>query len=520
MRALRVFFSLALLSAARADRLCGTTLNPRVLEAEYAVRGRLLDKALSLEAQGRPVVKCNIGNPQALGQRPLSWVRQVLALLIDPQLLEAAEEAHARADERGAPLRQLFEPDAVARARKYLEGIRSVGAYSDSQGARIVREEVAAFLTERDGCEAHASDIYLTDGASAGVRNLMQVMLGRPGVDAILAPSPVYPLYSALSTLMDGASALYPLTEDPTTGEWKVCVEELQRSIDEARARGACPRGLVIINPGNPTGQCMSLQEVTDILAFAAREGLVLMADEVYQSNVYNTPGASKTNEFHSFRRALDTMRKTDPELAAQVQLVSMHSTSKGFYGECGLRGGFMALDGDWDDVVRSQLVKIASISLCSNVVGQMAMGCIVNPPREGDASYPKYVEERDAILTSLKARADTLANALDALPGVTCAPVEGALYLFPRIALPPKAIATAQAAGVAPDEFYAMQLLEATGLVVVPGSGFGQPDPTGFHVRTTFLPPMDQLEAVMAAFAKFHYEFLAKFADEAHVPA
>jgi aspartate/methionine/tyrosine aminotransferase len=117
-------------------------------------------------------------------------------------------------------------------------------------------------LRQRDGSDAQASDVFLTDGASAGVRTLMQCMLGQAGVDGILAPSPVYPLYSALSTLMDGAAALYPLSEDPRTGEWTVSVELLQRSLDEARSRGARPRGLVIINPGNPTGQCMSLQEV------------------------------------------------------------------------------------------------------------------------------------------------------------------------------------------------------------------------------------------------------------------
>jgi len=375
---------------------------------------------------------------------------------------------------------------------------------------------VAAFLRERDECDSQPADVFLTDGASAGVRTMMQCLLGKPGVDAILAPSPVYPLYSALSTLMDGAAALYPLTEDPATGVWSVRVEEIQLALDEARARGVNPRGLVIINPGNPTGQCMSLDEVRAILAFAAREGLVLMADEVYQANVYNTAGAAKTNEFHSFRRALAELAKADPALAARVQLVSMHSTSKGFYGECGLRGGFLALDGAWDSTVRSQIVKLASICLCSNVVGQLAMGCIVHPPAEGDASYAAFEAEKAATLSSLKARADTLAAALDALPGVTCAPVEGALYLFPRISLPPRAVSTARAAGVAPDEFYAMRLLDATGLVVVPGSGFGQPDPDAFHVRTTFLPSAEKLESVMAAIATFHSGFLAEFGDVA----
>lgn len=125
-----------------SELLTGETINPRVLAAEYAVRGRLLDKAAELEKAGRQVVKCNIGNPQALGQKPLSWVRQILSLVLNRELLEATEAAHAGNGHDGAALRSLFEPDAVARARLYLDSIASVGAYSDSQGALVVREEV------------------------------------------------------------------------------------------------------------------------------------------------------------------------------------------------------------------------------------------------------------------------------------------------------------------------------------------------------------------------------------------
>lgn len=461
-------------------------------------------------------MKCNIGNPQALGQSPLSWIRQVLSLCVNPDLLIAVEETHRSQSgcETKEGLAELFAEDAVARARKYVDSIGSVGAYSDSQGVAVVRKEVASFLKKRDTFESNMNDIFLCDGASAGVRTMMQCLLGKPNKDAILAPSPVYPLYSALSTLMDGAEALYELHESYETGEWNVRLADLEKSLAEARGRGAKVRALVIINPGNPTGQCMSKREVTSVLKFAAREGLVLLADEVYQDNVYNIPGSAseKVNEFISFRQAFALLKREDPALAAQVQLVSMHSTSKGFVGECGLRGGFFALDGNWDAVVKAQLIKLCSITLCSNVMGQLAMGLIVNPPQQGEASYSTYRSERETILESLAHRGNSLAKALEALPGITCAPPEGALYLFPRIELPIKAIAAARRAGVAPDEFYALKLLDATGLVVVPGSGFGQPDPYAFHVRTTFLPPADQLEQVAADIAQFHLGFLEQY--------
>ena len=170
----------------------------------------------------------------------------------------------------------------------------------------------------------------------------------------------------------------------------------------------------MIINPGNPTGQCMSIEEVRAVLEFAAREGLVLLADEVYQTNVYNVPGSTRlaheSNHFHSFRKAYGALQVDDPELASHVQLVSMHSVSKasiipifftchtqhflisldfllnlnhqGFVGECGLRGGFFALDGAWEPAVKAQFVKLASICLCANVIGQLTMGLVINPPR------------------------------------------------------------------------------------------------------------------------------------------
>ena len=145
-------------------------------------------------------------------------------------------------------------------------------------------------------------------------------------------------------------------------------------------------------------------------------------------------------------------------------------------------------------DDVRAQLTKLASISLCSNVVGQFAAGLMVKPPQEGEASFTTYAAERAGILASMFSRAKLIAEALNKLPGLSCNAAEGAMYLFPRIHLPAKAIAAAEAEGMVADEWYCIRLLEATGLVVVPGSGFGQEDGS-FHFRTTFLPQKDDLE-------------------------
>lgn len=372
------------------------------------------------------LVECNIGNPQALRQQPLSFNRQVLALMTMPDMLNWPD-----AEER-------FAPDAVERAREYLSHIpEGLGAYSESQGFRIVREQVARFIKARDeGVGASPDDIFLTDGASKGVQLLLKMILC-DAMHGALVPIPQYPLYSA-SLALDSCQMLgYELSEKD---DWSLPVAKLESSINAARAKGVQVRVLVVINPGNPTGNSLPLENMRDIIRFCANENLVLMADEVYQENVYR-----EGLKFHSFKKVLRQMPEGEPPL----QLVSFHSTSKGFLGECGLRGGYFELYG-FDADVQAQLLKLASIGLCSNTVGQVATGLMVQPPKRGDASFAKYEAERDGILTSLKRRATKLVNALNALPGISCNEPQGAMYVFPSIDLPKKAMDAAARTGKA----------------------------------------------------------------------
>mmetsp|Transcript_2443 Transcript_2443/g.6852 ORF Transcript_2443/g.6852 Transcript_2443/m.6852 type:complete len:511 (+) Transcript_2443:96-1628(+) len=476
------------------------TLNPQLLEAEYAVRGAILDKAEEIQRQIRAnptshgfpfdsIIPCNIGNPQALKQKPLSFVREVLSLVANPALLDIAGN-----------LGQAFGADSIRRARMYLDRIpEGIGAYSNSQGIEVVREEVAAFIEQRDGHPSSAGNIFLTDGASAGVRMLYQAML-RPGNnDGILVPIPQYPLYSALLSLLGGKLVGYYLDESKG---WGVTIAELKRALASGRSSGVNVRALVIINPGNPTGQCLGRAEMEEIVAFAAEEGLVLMADEVYQENVWD---ASKS--FTSFKKVAVEMG----EASKGFELVSYHTASKGFFGECGIRGGYFEVY-NMDPDVKAQLYKLASITLCANTAGQIAIGLMVNPPREGNESYSTYAAERDGILASLERRAVKLAAALNSLEGVTTNQPEGAMYLFPQVKLPGAAVREAQGRGMTPDTFYCLRLLEATGIVTVPGSGFKQVDGT-YHFRTTFLPPEDAIDQVTERMAGFHAAFMREFA-------
>ena len=175
------------------------------------------------------------------------------------------------------------------------------------------------------------------------------------------------------------------------------------------------------------------------------------------------------------------------------------------------MRGGYFELHGFQPDV-QAQLLKLVSIGLCSNVMGQIAVGLMVRPPQPGEASHALYAQERDTIMESLKRRATKLVAGLNALEGVTCNEAQGAMYAFPSITIPAKAQAAAAQAGKAADTFYALALLEATGIVVVPGSGFGQKEGT-WHFRTTFLPPESEMTDVVDRMTAFHADFMGKYA-------
>ncbi|KAL3422089.1 aminotransferase class I and II [Phlyctema vagabunda] len=472
-------------------------INPYVKEAKYAVRGELATRSAKYRddlKQGEQahlpfdqVIAANIGNPQQLDQKPITFFRQVLSLLEYPPLLE----------KENVLLEHLgYKSDVIARAKWLLENVQSVGAYSDSTGAKGIRESVAAFIERRDGFPAKAEDIYLSAGASSGVNTLLNVICDGPKT-GILVPIPQYPLYTASLALLNATCVPYLLSE---SRGWGTDLEAIKTAHEKAVSDGVEVRAIVIINPGNPTGASLSEEDVEAVIDFAAEEKLVVMADEVYQTNVFK-------GKFHSFKRALRTLQKKDAVKYKDVELASLHSTSKGMVGECGHRGGYFELCG-FDPLVQDQIYKFVSISLCSPVIGQCLVELMVNPPKEGEPSYELYKKEYDGIFTGLQERATALFEAFKDMEGVECGEPQGSMYLFPTITLSPKAIEAAKKEKRVPDEFYASRLLDATGVCVVPGSGFGQKENT-FHFRTTFLAPGTEW---VGRIARFHSEFMDEF--------
>jgi aspartate/methionine/tyrosine aminotransferase len=443
-----------------------------VRECQYAVRGPIVARAQELERQGRRVVYCNIGNPQSLGQRPMTWIRQVLAIVEYPEILEKAPAG-------------TFPADAVETARLVLRETRyGPGAYTESKGYRFVREAVARFVSERDGIAADPEAIFLTDGASKGVQSVLRLLIAGPR-DGILVPIPQYPLYSGSIALYGGAQVGYQLDE---ARGWKLSRETLERSIREATSQGIRPRAICVINPGNPSGAVLDRENVEMVLAFAHEHDLSVLADEVYQDNVWRPE-----DRFVSFASVLERRGVRD------VSLFSFHSVSKGYLGECGHRGGYLECR-NVPAAVQEEITKLQSIALCANSVGQIVTYLLVHTPRPGDPSFALWDRERREILDALRRKAAVVSRGLDAVEGIRCNEVTGAMYAFPRVTLPP---------GVTDFE-YCMALLEETGICVVDGTGFGQLPGTA-HFRTTILPPLDELETVVRRIAEFHAAFVKR---------
>lgn len=460
---------------------------------EYAVRGPLLLRALEIEKElqkgakkpFKEVIKANVGDAHAMGQQPITFLRQVLTLTVSPNLLDDPS----------------YPEDAKERARALLCGCKggSVGSYSESAGIEIIRRHVAEYIQNRDGIPSDYRNIILSNGASDGIKSFLKLfnekLDGKPS--GVMIPIPQYPLYSATLAEFGLAQIGYYLNEE---NKWGLDISELDRALNEAR-RHSNPRVLVVINPGNPTGQVLTRTNIEDIIRFAHKNQLFLLADEVYQDNVYD-----KDSAFHSFKKVMTEMG----EPYSQMELASYMSVSKGYMGECGIRGGYAEII-NMDPKVMAILLKSISAMLCPTVLGQVVMDVVVNPPKPNEPSYELFIKEKEQTLRSLAERSQLVVDTLNSIPGFKVNPAMGAMYVFPRIDLPKKAIEAAKAKGQQPDVFYAFNLLETTGICVIPGSGFGQ-RPGTYHFRTTILPQKEKIKTMLESLKQFHLRFLEEY--------
>jgi len=463
-------------------------VNQNIIDLEYAVRGPIPQRAAVLKNEGKKIIPCNIGNPQALGQKPISFYRDVLSLLENPNLIQ--REKYFKQN----PIDKFnnFSNYSIEIADKLLSKMETgLGAYTDSKGFYFIRESVAKYIDNRDridsstqNLQANPDNIFLTDGASEGAKGVLELLISNSN-DGIMIPIPQYPLYSATIRRCGGIQVNYYPVEDD---DWSLNISSLEESIETAIKNGVNVKAIVVINPANPTGSILDKSSIMQVIDFADKYNIAIIADEVYQENLYG-------GKFISFAKAIG-----DRDIA----LFSLHSVSKGFYGECGQRGGYLEVRNppkvsNSDMAFIDLLFKVSSVNLCSNSVGQALVYLMINPPSKDSDAFDLYSHEKRTILDDLFEKATIIRESFKQMEGMECFGKIGAMYLFPRINKLPRNTN---------DFDYCMSLLEETGLCVVNGLGFGQ-KPGTHHLRIAFLPSKELLQSVLPKWIDFHNKFI-----------
>ncbi|XP_046905739.1 alanine aminotransferase 2-like isoform X1 [Hypomesus transpacificus] len=453
-----------------------------------------LQKWATLKVERKPfqkVIDVSSDDSHRAGMKPFSFVRQVLAGCLYPELLY------------GDSLPQ----DARKRVQDLLRGCDggSVGSYSDSAGLLHVQSSVAEFITRRDaGVPSHSQNIFISAGSQQALTVVLKLLARGEGLSqtGVLAPQP-WP--RTLPMVLDVAGVClvpYPLHEEQG---WALEVDQLHWALQHARGR-CHPRAIYISNPGNPTGHVQSRQSIEEVIQFAAEEKLFLLVDEVYQDSVYG-----KGRDFVSYKRVLFEMGR---QYSKTVQMASFHSLSKSVLGECGLRAGYMELvNVDPDVMLFAETLFCCDI--CAPVPGQLALEVMVRPPEPGEVSYGTYKQEVLSNRNTLAQNAQQAWECLIGLPGVSCQPVMGGVSLYPKLSPPPALMAQAMALQVEVDVLYSHLLLEEEGVCVGAGSEHGQREGS-YHLRLCILTRPDTLEEVLSRLTSFHLRLLDQVSQHA----
>jgi alanine-synthesizing transaminase len=389
----------------------------RVDRFTYAIRN-IIGEAKKVELAGTKVRYLNIGDPNQFG------------FLTPPHLIEAVEKAMR--DGRNG--------------------------YAPSDGILGAREAVAAEYT-RLAVPTTPDRVLITSGTSEGLELALTAIVDEG--EAVLVPSPTYPLYTAVLAKI-GADPQYYRT-DPET-HWLPDLDDLRRRITPAT------RVLVVIDPNNPTGTIYPDAVRRELIKIAEQHGLVILADEVYGELAYDGP--------------VPPMAALDPDAA----IISYSSLSKAYLAP-GWRAGWMAVGSTprLDGALRA-IKKLADGRLCSPAPMQYAVTAALT----GDRSH------QEVFRHELRARATLTTERLNAIDGMRCVQPRGAFYAMPQVSLPPGSS----------DADYVLGLLRATGILCVYGSGFGTRPEDGFF-RVVFLAPPAELGAIYDDIAGFTREYL-----------
>ena len=397
------------------------TQSHRLRGVRYDVRGPILQEAERLERAGHRILKLNIGNPAPFG------------FDAPPEIV-----------------------DAIRSALPHAQG------YSASQGIPEAREAVARRYSEEGIAEVGPEDVFIGNGVSEMISLVLQALVS-PG-DEILVPAPDYPLWTAQVTLSGGTAVHYPCDE---TNGW---VPELDRIAELITPR---TRGIVLINPNNPTGAVYPAELVRGFAALAERHGIVLLADEIYERILYD--GAVHE---HAAKHVRETLCLTFSGLSKAQRIA-------------GFRSGWVVASGNRErasDFLEG-LTLLANMRMCANVPAQYAIPVALAPEWRDSG-----IGELCAPGGRLREQRDAAHRLLTAIPGVSCELPGGAMYLFPKL--------DPEVYPIVDDQAFVIDLLRATRVLVTNGRGFNLPTPD--HLRFVSLPEVEVLTEAIGRIAEF----------------
>ena len=348
-------------------------------------------------------------------------------------------------------------PESV---RAALEGnTHKAVPYCDFQGMIESREAIVRYETSKGIEGLHIDDVFIGNGVSEVVNFALMPLLN-PG-DEVLIPTPNYSLWSN-TTILCGAKPVYYRCDEAS--DWNPDVEDLRSKITSKT------RALVIINPNNPTGALYSTDTLNQMLDVAREHDLVVFSDEIYDRLVLD-----------------DLVHVSTASLAPDLTVVTMNGLSKS-HSLCGYRCGWMAISGPRasTEAYRKGIIQLTSMRLCSNALAQLVIPAALED-METPASMVRpggrYFEQRKATL-----------DALDTIDGISYIKNRAAFYLFPKLDV--------KKFGITNDKVFARDLLKATNILIVPGSGFDWTEPD--HFRIVMLPEAPQLHEAMLRMGKF----------------
>ncbi len=384
----------------------------------YDIRGPIMDAARQMEDEGQKIIKLNLGNLAVFG-------------------FDAPEE---------------IQQDMI-------RNLPNSAGYSDSKGIFAARKAVMHETQKQGIAGVTLDDIYLGNGASELITMATNALLDNG--DELLLPMPDYPLWTA-STSLSGGTPVHYLCDE--ANGWMPNLADIRAKITPKT------KGIVVINPNNPTGVLYSTALLQGIVEIAREHGLVILADEVYDKVLYD-------GVHHTAIASLST----------DVLTLTFNSLSKS-YRSCGFRAGWLVVSGNKKratDYIEG-LNMLSNMKLCSNVPGQWAI----------QTALGGYQSINDLTCEGgrLRRQRDLAYELITAIPGVSCVKPVAALYMFPKLdpAVYP----------IEDDRQFFLELLKATRVMLVQGTGFNWPAPD--HFRIVFLPHEDDLREAINRIAKF----------------